>query len=133
MPFALALIGLLMIISAARGTEHELASQLASDFTGARSFIYWCGALACVGGIGYIPRFKKVSDAFLFLIFLSFVLSNKGVFAQLTNSVGTVQAAGTVTDTAATTSASSGSSGGVGGFFGNLLGKAAGTAIGSLF
>lgn len=132
MPFALALIGLLMIISAARGTEHELASQLASEFTGARSFVYWCCALACVGGIGYIPQLKRVSDAFLFLIFLSFVLSNHGVFAQVDAEITGAQSAGAVTDTASTGSSSGGSGGGIGGFLGNLFGKAAGAAAGSL-
>lgn len=83
MPFALALVGLLMVIAAARGTEHELAHQLAQDFTGAKSFLVWLACLAIIGGAGYVPPLKRTSDALLFLILLSFVLSNQGIWARI--------------------------------------------------
>ncbi len=80
MPFALVLIGLILIIVAVRGTYGEFFDLLAGDFTGQTNFIWWVISIMVVGGLGYIPKLKPISNAFLVLILLVLVLSNRGFF-----------------------------------------------------
>src|ERR1700743_3874874 len=87
MPLALIAIGVLLLVSAIRGTHKQLGDQLQQDFTGSGNFIYWMIALAVVGAIGYIPQFDKFSKAFLGLILLSLFLSNKGFFANFNSAI----------------------------------------------
>lgn len=75
MPFALLVIGITLIVVAVRNTQDEFIVMLYRDFTGPGNFLYWVVALVVVGSIGYIPKLKGLSDAFLVLILLSLVLS----------------------------------------------------------
>ncbi len=86
MPFALAFFGILLIIAAVRGTEQEVLSQVADD---AKHFIVWLVLLVAVGLIGLSEKWKPLSDAFLTLIVVAFVIRSgnemiKG-FNQLTS------------------------------------------------
>ena len=87
MPFALVFIGLLMIVSGARNTHVQLGEQIVSDFTGPGNFTYWLIALGGVGSVGYITPLKPVSNAFLVLLLISFVLKNGGVFDKLNEAI----------------------------------------------
>lgn len=87
MPFALTLIGLLLVITGFQNTHKELGSQIASDFTGNNNFIYWIAALGVVGALGYVKALEPFSRAFLVLILLSIFLSNKGFFSQFNNAL----------------------------------------------
>lgn len=80
MPYALVIIGLLMIITGINNTYSQFAGQLQTDFGGSRGFIVWAIALAAVGALGYINDLRTFSHYFMALILISFVLSNKGVF-----------------------------------------------------
>lgn len=87
MPFIFLIAGVLAIISALRGTEHELATQIASDFSGNPSFAYWIIALLIIGSIGYVPELEDVSTLFTVLCILSFTLSEGGVFDKFTTAI----------------------------------------------
>ena len=82
MPFALLVIGVIILISAIRNTHKQLGAQLVKDFTGSGSFLVWIAAIAIIGMLGYIPKFETPSRAFLGLILLAMFLSNKGFFTQ---------------------------------------------------
>jgi hypothetical protein len=84
MAFVLTTVGLLMIVTGARGTYAQFGSQVASDFTGSQPFTYWLAAIGAVGAIGYIDALKTFSRLFLTLILVSMVLANKGFFAKFT-------------------------------------------------
>lgn len=84
MAFVLVTVGLLMIVTGAKGTYAAFGSQVASDFTGSQPFTYWLAAIGAVGAIGYIDALKTFSRLFLTLILVSMVLANKGFFAKLT-------------------------------------------------
>lgn len=84
MPYALVIIGLLMIITGINNTYSQFASQIQSDFGGSKGFIVWAVALAAVGALGYIKDLRQFSHYFMALILISFVLSNKGVFQNFT-------------------------------------------------
>ncbi|MEB2519810.1 hypothetical protein SOP85_31015, partial [Pseudomonas sp. YuFO20] len=80
MPFALVIIGLLMIITGINNTYSQFGSQLQQDFTGSKSFVVWILALGSVGALGYIKDLRQFSHYFMALILISMILSNKGVF-----------------------------------------------------
>ena len=84
MPFALVIIGLILIVSGARNTYQPLGQQLISDFTGPGNFTYWLVALGVLGAIGSIPQFKRVSHLLLALTIIAMVLKNGGLFAKVT-------------------------------------------------
>jgi hypothetical protein len=78
MPFAIIFLAILLIVTGFKGTTGTLFSMLAGDVEQMALTIL---AIAVVGAVGYIPGLKKVSDGFLILILLVYVLSNKGFFA----------------------------------------------------
>jgi hypothetical protein len=84
MPFALVLIGILMIVTGAQGTYAQFGSQVAKDFTGPGGFLYWIIAIFIIGAIGYSDRFRTISHLFLALVIIAMILSNRGVFAKFT-------------------------------------------------
>lgn len=93
MPFALTIIGLLLVVTGFQNTHAQLGKQITSDFTGKNNFIYWIAALGAVGALGYVKELEPFSRAFLVLILIGIFLSNKGFFSQfnaaLTQSSGT--------------------------------------------
>lgn len=82
MPFALAIVGIVLLVSALRGTSGSLFAALKADFTGTGNYIYWVVAIFVVGSIGYIKKLQPMSDAFLALLLVVLMISNKGFFAQ---------------------------------------------------
>lgn len=82
MPFALIVIGVIILVAGIRGTHVQLGHQLAADFTGAGNFIYWLIAVGVIGLIGYVPGLDRFSKAFMVLLALSFILANRGFFNQ---------------------------------------------------
>lgn len=76
MPFALVVIGLIMIVTGSRNTYAQFGAQVASDFTGPGNFTYWLASLGFVGAVGYIPQLKQLSHIFLALIIIVMVLHN---------------------------------------------------------
>lgn len=82
MGFALLIVGLLMVITGARGTYTQFGSQIASEFTGQNNFTYWLIAIGAVGAVGYIQSLQVISRYLMALIILSIFLSHKGFFSQ---------------------------------------------------
>lgn len=84
MPFALLIIGLLLIIAAVKGKDktQELVSLFKDDFTGSDNFINWVMVVIFLVLIGNVKAIKPISDAFLVLIILVMVIANgqKGLF-----------------------------------------------------
>jgi hypothetical protein len=75
-----------MTVAGIRGTNPQLWCLVKGDFvsqSGGTSFLMWVAAIAVVGGLGYIPRLKPLSIAFMTLLLLVLVVSKQGVFAQL--------------------------------------------------
>jgi hypothetical protein len=87
MPFALVLIGLILIVSGARNTHTALGRQLASDFTGPGNFVYWVLAIGSVGALGYIPELRSFSRWFMVLIIVAMVIRNGGFFDKFREAI----------------------------------------------
>ena len=82
MPFALVLIGLLLIVTGAKGTYAQFGTLVAGEFTGKPNFIEFAVAIIILGMLGYIDAFRTISRLLLFLVLIGIVVSNKGVFAN---------------------------------------------------
>jgi hypothetical protein len=87
MPFVFGIIGIVLIISGVRGTVTDtnpnLVSLLKDDFTGSPNFVEWSAAILVVGAIGYIKALEPLSRAFLVLIVIGLIWSNKGFFSKV--------------------------------------------------
>lgn len=94
MPFALLIIGVVLLISAVRGTQDNLAGLVKGDFTGQRNFIYWVTAILAIGMLGYFKQLQPFSRAFLVLMAVAILLSNKGFFAQFQAQLSTTSQTG---------------------------------------
>jgi len=89
MPFALVIIGLIMIVTGARNTHVAFAKQVQSDFTGQNNFLTWVVALGAVGSLGYVDKLRQLSHYFMALIIIGMLLSNRGFFAQFSKALAT--------------------------------------------
>lgn len=85
MPIALAFAGIVLLIAAVRNTLTDsdkgkgLFTLLKEDFTGPGNFFTWILAIGMVGAVGYIKELKPISNAFLVLLLVIFLLTaNKG-------------------------------------------------------
>jgi hypothetical protein len=90
MAFALIFVGLLLAVSAVRGTHQQLFALVKTDLTGAGNFGYWLVVIIVIGSIGYLPPFRTLSKALLVVIVLALLLSKGnpnlpggGFFTQL--------------------------------------------------
>lgn len=83
MPLILLILGAVMVITAARGTQGELGKQLASDFKGSANFLDFFGIIILVGMLGYIPELKKFAVAMIALVLLSAILLHNKIFDQV--------------------------------------------------
>ena len=95
MPLALILIGLLFLVAAVRDQLSTLLNLIKGDFTGSGNFVYFVAAIVVIGAIGYSDKLKPLSDAFLFLVILVLIISNRGVFANLQAALDTTKTATT--------------------------------------
>ena len=136
MPFALVVIGLVLVMSAIKGTQKQLGAQVVSDFSGSNSFLVWMFSIVLVGCLGYVPALQKFSRAFLALILVAIVLAHNGFFTELYSAIqsGPKAPTGPVSISAqpATSSGSSGILGSITGLFGGGGGGIL-SGIGSLF
>lgn len=104
MPFALLLIGVWLLIAGVRNTAGPastpgtLFALLHGDFTGSDNFAYWFIAIVLIGAIGYIPKLKSLSTAFLVLVLVVLFLKKGssigvggGFFDQFLSGIGLTQ------------------------------------------
>jgi len=87
MPYAFIILGLIMIVTGARNTYAQFGAQVTKDFTGPGNFTWWLASLGLVGAVGYIPKLRPVSTAFMTLIVIVLVVAAKGLFPKLTQAL----------------------------------------------
>lgn len=100
MPFFLLFIGILLVVVGAQGTQGKFFSLLVGDFTGPGNFVYWVVSIILIGSLGFVKTIRPLSDAFLILVLLVFVISNRGFFNQFNTAIksGTATAPTTKSD-----------------------------------
>jgi len=72
-----------LLVAGIRNTYGALWELIRNDFTSQNGFLTWVAAVAVVGGLGYIPRLRSLSIAFMTLLLLVLVLANSGIFNAL--------------------------------------------------
>jgi hypothetical protein len=83
MPLLALIVGTVLLISALRNTQGQLASALAQDVP---QYFVWAAAIAGCGAIGFIPGLKTASRAFVALILVVIILRNyQAVVSGITN------------------------------------------------
>jgi hypothetical protein len=109
LPFALTLIGLLLIVTGYRGTYQQFGALVAGEFTGKPNFITFAVAILVLGALGYIPAFRIISRLLLLLVMIGIVVSNRGFFANFQKALatGAVQPAAVASGSAPVTAQSS--------------------------
>lgn len=75
-------IGLILIGTALKNTQHELGARISTDVLGQDGFLAWATAILAIGAIGYIPGLKPASRYLLLLIGVVMVVRNGGIFAN---------------------------------------------------
>ena len=83
MPFAVLLVGAILVVVAFNNTAGTLATELEGDIPG---FFKWAAAIAAILGIGYVPGLRTPSRYLLGLVLLVILLVNyKGILAGFQN------------------------------------------------
>lgn len=91
MPILFFFVAILLIVSAINDKTEILSDLVVSDFKGSDKiapFQIWILALFLIGALGYVKQIKPLANAFLVLVILIMILSNKGFFGKLTSSFG---------------------------------------------
>jgi hypothetical protein len=99
MAFALLIIGVVLLTAGVRDSQSDLYKLVHGDFTGDVNFFYWFISILLIGAIGYIPKLRPISTAFLVLLVLVLFLSKGSAgggnfFQTFTTALGTTQTAG---------------------------------------
>jgi len=94
MPFVLIIAGIILLTVAVRNTQDDLFGLVKGDFTGTNNFIYWVIAILIIGAVGYVPKLKPVSVAFLTLVILVLLLKKgEGFFDSFNKQIAAGTAA----------------------------------------
>jgi hypothetical protein len=111
MPIFLLFVGVLILVAAYNDTGHCLIALVKQDVT--IQFGAWFVAVVLIGAIGLVKKLEPVSNALLALVIVVLLLTKQGVWAQLTQAVGTIgsQAGVTPASTAVIPQAGSDTSG----------------------
>lgn len=83
MPFALLIVGIILLVSAVRNTQGDLYTLVKGDFSGPNNYLYWVVSILIIGAVGYIDTLRPISRMFLVLVIVVLFLSHGGVFQQL--------------------------------------------------
>lgn len=91
MPFALVFVGLVLIVTAIRGTQSNLWNLFYGDITGAgtsgKGFVVWLAAILSIGWLGYYKPLQTPSRLLLGLVILGIFISNQGVLTKMSQAV----------------------------------------------
>jgi hypothetical protein len=115
MAFAFVLLGILALVTAIRGNQAAVASQVTSDFTGSGSgpgFWVWIAAILIFGLIGRVTGATGAMKLFVGLLIVVYLVSKQGIFGQLSTAFTqtSAPAATQTVETGAAVNASSGAS-----------------------
>ncbi len=91
MPIFILFVGILLVVVGINNKLPELTGLLKDDFKSKDNsppFQVWILAIFVTGSLGYIRAVRPVANAFLVLIIVVLLLSNKGFFAQFSTALG---------------------------------------------
>jgi hypothetical protein len=121
MALAILFIGILLVASGIKGTEHELGTQLSNDLTGIDGFLVWLGAIVLLGLVSKIPGFETPSKYFLALVLVAVLLNNSNFITNLQSALTNPSQDGVASLVPLQTGSSSSSSNGAGANVGGAI------------
>ena len=106
MAFVLIIIGVVLLISSVKNTVTStptggpgLFTLVQGDFSGPNNFVFWMVSILLIGALGYIPKLKPLSVAFLTLVVTVLFLTKGnpsstggGFFSQFANALNSTTA-----------------------------------------
>lgn len=75
-------IGIILIASGLKGTNHALGQQVQADLLGQGGFLTWACAVMAIGALGYLPGLRTPSRYLLALLVVVVIVRNGGVWAN---------------------------------------------------
>lgn len=82
MALAILLAGIILLVAGIRGKHDDLIGALKDDFTGPNNFFIWVIAIGVLVGLTNVDKIKPVANAFLGLVILVMLISNRGFFTK---------------------------------------------------
>lgn len=87
MALALFFFGFIFVVSGIKGTQSQLASLFASEFSGAGNFWAFIVGIFFLGALGYYPPLRNTSRLLIGLVLVVLILSNGGFWQNLVAAV----------------------------------------------
>lgn len=90
MPLFILLVGILLVFAGINDKIGELGRLVKEDFSpsdGTPGFPIWVLVIFVIGALGYVKELKPISNAFLLLVFVVLIISNRGFFAKFTAAI----------------------------------------------
>lgn len=90
MPIFFLIVGILLIVVAINNKMSDLGTLIKDDFApqgNQAGFAVWIVAIFVIGSLGYVKTFKPVANAFIALIVVIMILSNRGFFANFNKAI----------------------------------------------
>lgn len=91
MAYPLLFVGLILFVTGITGKTELFAETVKSDLTGGGTsapFAVWIAAVFAIGLLGAAKPLRPVSDAFMILIVLAFLISNQGLIGKVADAFG---------------------------------------------
>jgi hypothetical protein len=92
MPVALLALAIIFVVTAIKGNQGSVAQQFNSDLTGSGGFFVWVGALLLIAVGGRVLGVPRTGKVLMILIIAVYVISNNGVFSQISKAFTTTSA-----------------------------------------
>jgi pheromone shutdown protein TraB len=93
MPFALIVIGLVLLVTGVNNTQAQLFTLVKGEFTGSNNFLYLAASIGIVGAVGYIDKMRSISNVFLGLVIVAIIFSHAGFFSSLVSQLSQTKTA----------------------------------------
>jgi hypothetical protein len=90
MPIFILFVGIMLIVIGINNKIPEFLALIREDFRPTENvagFHVWIISIVGVGALGYVKELRPLANAFLVLIVISLILSNKGLATQLLNAL----------------------------------------------
>lgn len=89
-------LGAVLLLAAVRDRQGQLWALFKGDFEPGQkgNFVAWFAAIFLIGALGYVDTLRPVANTMLALVILVLLISNRGFFAQLQQSISETPKAG---------------------------------------
>jgi hypothetical protein len=97
MPLALLVIGVLLVVTAIKGSGNisAVATKFETDLTGSGGFIYWIAAIVVLAIVGRVTGATNSVKMFMALVVVVYLVGQQGIWTQFSSAFAGLSAAAT--------------------------------------